>query len=95
MAKNYDNELKDLYETGTSDKEIDMAKQKQKKVQDIIKEQRKTPFVFADEKNNEVVRQSQQPIEYKKKGGVIKKMSNGGTASSRADGCAVRGKTRA
>jgi len=31
----------------------------------------------------------------KKKGGMIKKMSNGGTASSRADGCAVRGKTKA
>ena len=37
------------------------------------------------------------PIPAKKKGGVIKvkKMSKGGTASSRADGCAVRGKTRA
>ena len=33
----------------------------------------------------------------KKKGGVIKvkKMAKGGTASSRADGCAVRGKTKA
>ncbi len=31
----------------------------------------------------------------KKKGGMIKKMAKGGTASSRADGCAVRGKTRA
>jgi hypothetical protein len=31
----------------------------------------------------------------KKKGGVVKKMAKGGTASSRADGCAVRGKTRA
>ena len=32
-----------------------------------------------------------------KKGGTVKtkKMSSGGTASSRADGCAVRGKTRA
>jgi len=27
-------------------------------------------------------------------GGRIKKMSNGGSASSRADGCAVKGKTR-
>jgi len=34
--------------------------------------------------------------EGKKKGGMIKKMAKGGmTASSRADGCAVRGKTRA
>jgi hypothetical protein len=33
----------------------------------------------------------------KKKGGAIKakKMAKGGTASSRADGCCVRGKTRA
>ena len=29
-----------------------------------------------------------------KKGGKIKKMRSGGSASSRADGCAVRGKTR-
>jgi len=27
-------------------------------------------------------------------GGRVKKMSNGGSASSRADGCAVKGKTR-
>ena len=31
----------------------------------------------------------------KKKGGTVKKMAKGGTASSRADGCAVRGKTKA
>ena len=30
-----------------------------------------------------------------KKGGMIKKYSKGGSASKRADGCAVRGKTRA
>jgi len=30
----------------------------------------------------------------KKKGGMIKKMAAGGSASSRADGCAVRGKTK-
>ena len=30
-----------------------------------------------------------------KKGGKVKCMSNGGTASSRADGIAIRGKTRA
>ena len=36
------------------------------------------------------------PGEYRKKGGAIKakKMSSGGTASSRADGIAVKGKTR-
>jgi hypothetical protein len=30
----------------------------------------------------------------KKQGGSIKKMAKGGTASSRADGCATKGKTR-
>jgi hypothetical protein len=43
------------------------------------------------------VRDEQGNIEYKKKGGAIKakKMSSGGsTASSRADGIAVKGKTR-
>ena len=38
------------------------------------------------------------PIPAKKKGGMIKKMASGGSVSSaskRADGCAVRGKTRA
>jgi hypothetical protein len=30
----------------------------------------------------------------KKQGGSIKKMAKGGTASSRADGCATRGKTK-
>ena len=46
------------------------------------------PGVDVDEQGN---------IEYKKKGGMVKtkKMAKGGTASSRADGCAVRGKTRA
>jgi hypothetical protein len=29
-----------------------------------------------------------------KHGGKVKKMRSGGSASSRADGCAVRGKTR-
>jgi hypothetical protein len=33
--------------------------------------------------------------EAKKKGGTVKKMATGGSASARADGCAVRGKTRA
>jgi len=36
------------------------------------------------------------PGEYKKKGGAIKakKMAKGGTASSRADGCCTKGKTK-
>lgn len=31
---------------------------------------------------------------YRKRGGQVKKMASGGSASSRADGCAQRGKTR-
>ena len=34
------------------------------------------------------------PVNTKKKGGTVKKMASGGTASSRADGIAQRGKTR-
>ena len=34
------------------------------------------------------------PLPAKKKGGMIKKYSKGGTASARADGCAVKGKTK-
>ena len=51
-----------------------------------IKQSRSGPTV-TDEQGN---------IEYKKKGGAIKakKMSSGGTASSRADGIATKGKTR-
>jgi hypothetical protein len=30
-----------------------------------------------------------------KRGGKVKKMASGGSASKRADGCALRGKTRA
>jgi hypothetical protein len=29
-----------------------------------------------------------------KKGGAVKKMAKGGTASKRADGCATKGKTK-
>jgi hypothetical protein len=41
------------------------------------------------------VRDAQGNIEYKKKGGAVKKYSKGGmTASKRADGCATKGKTK-
>lgn len=33
-------------------------------------------------------------LEGMKKGGAVKKMASGGSASKRADGCAIRGKTR-
>jgi hypothetical protein len=35
------------------------------------------------------------PIKGSKPGGSLSNMAKGGTASSRADGCAIRGKTRA
>jgi hypothetical protein len=35
-----------------------------------------------------------EALEGMKKGGKVKKMAAGGSASKRADGCAVRGKTR-
>jgi hypothetical protein len=34
------------------------------------------------------------PMQGMKKGGMVKKYSKGGTASSRADGIATKGKTR-
>jgi hypothetical protein len=34
------------------------------------------------------------PVAGMKKGGKVKKMASGGSASKRADGCAVRGKTK-
>jgi hypothetical protein len=39
MAKNYDNELKDLYDTGTSDRQIDTAKLKQKELNAMLMKQ--------------------------------------------------------
>jgi len=39
MAKNYDNELKDLYDTGTSDRQIDTAKLKQKEINAMLMKQ--------------------------------------------------------
>jgi hypothetical protein len=41
-------------------------------------------------------RLSDESLDYAgfKKGGAVKKMAKGGSASSRADGCAVRGKTK-
>jgi hypothetical protein len=35
-----------------------------------------------------------EALEGMKKGGKVKKMAAGGSASKRADGCAIRGKTR-
>ena len=57
------------------------------------------PMTEEDKKvlNSKEFKKANEATIDKKKGGVIKvkKMAKGGTASSRADGCAVRGKTRA
>jgi hypothetical protein len=56
--------------------------------------------VRTDAKGNLIVPENDKPEFYdsnlltKKKGGVVKKMSTGGSASSRGDGIAQRGKTK-
>lgn len=48
-----------------------------------------------DEETEDLVkREALEKSENKRKGGYVKKMAKGGSASSRADGCAKRGKTR-
>ena len=77
-------------------------------IPDVLDEVRKSgetslnkdiPMTEEDKKvlNSKQFKKANEATIDKKKGGVIKvkKMSKGGTASSRADGCAVRGKTRA
>ena len=147
MAKNtkdYQSELKDLYDTGITDRQINEAKQKQKEISPLPEPKgysvesnssKKPEPTFksdvdniisgvkkADNKINEALTPVRKVMvkaagkeepgllgEYsglsknlselkKKKGGMIKKMASGGSissASSRADGCCVRGKTRA
>ena len=56
--------------------------------------------VRTDSKGNLIVPEKDKPEFYdsdiitKKKGGLIKKMAKGGSASRRADGCATKGKTK-
>ena len=138
-SKDYQKELKDLYDTGITDKQINDAKQKQISPlpkgytpKDVSSKKPEPTFKSdvdniisgvkkADDKINEALTPVRKVMvkaagkeepgllgEYsglsknlselkKKKGGAIKvkKMASGGSASSRADGCAVRGKTRA
>jgi len=140
-SKDYQKELKDLYDTGITDKQINEAKQKQKEISPLPEPKgysvesnssKKPEPTFksdvdniisgvkkADNKINEALTPVRKVMvkaagkeepgllgEYsglsknlselkKKKGGMIKKMASGGSASSRADGCCVRGKTRA
>jgi hypothetical protein len=67
------------------------------KARDKVKDMGKTiPMTKEDAKviNSKEFKRASEATMDKKKGGMIKKMSSGGTASSRADGIAVKGKTR-
>jgi hypothetical protein len=79
--RDYQKELKDRYDTGTTDEDIAVAKQKAAEMANMMKQP--------------AGQGTMGPMQGMKKGGAVKKMAKGGTASSRADGCAVRGKTKA
>jgi len=96
MAKNYDNELKDLYDTGTSDKEIDMAKQK---ALDAEMKKRMMAEEMAKMMKQPAGMGNPAPMQpAMKKGGKVKAkcMASGGKVSqlAKANGIAVRGKSR-
>ena len=145
-SKDYQKELKDLYDTGTSDRDIEAAKQKQKAQYEMLAKQagalagpeEKKPTAMdairaigegvkkVDRKINDtldpngILRKGMVkaagkeergilgdysdlsrdfPELKKKKGGAVKakKMAKGGSvgsASKRADGCCVKGKTK-
>jgi hypothetical protein len=56
------------------------------------------PGVSMSDESKKIIEDTNKGYEYatknKRNGGAIKKMAKGGSASSRADGCAQRGKTR-
>ena len=68
------------------------------KARDKVKDVNKTmPMTKEDAKviNSKEFKKASEATVDKKKGGVIKDLKKGGsTASKRADGCAVRGKTK-
>jgi hypothetical protein len=86
-SKDYQKELQDRYDTGTADRDIEAAKQEQKKQNDMLMKQGAAMGAPAKEEKKETPMDSL--------GKAAKKFKKGGTASSRADGCCVRGKTRA
>ena len=79
--RDHQKELKDRYDTGTTDEDIAVAKQKAAEIAKMMQQP--------------AGQGTMGPMQGMKKGGTVKKMAKGGTASSRADGCAIRGKTRA
>jgi len=122
-SKDYQKELKDLYDTGITDKQIDDAKQNQPRDiallgysrygrSNLTGPQREigpsrlhqygagNTFSDLEERDKNIDKAYDQKIGPKmKKGGKVKakpvkKMAKGGSASSRADGCCVKGKTK-
>ena len=111
--RDHQKELKDRYDTGTTDEDIAVAKQQAAEMAKQMMQPAgqgtmgypapaKMPELKTKDTGdkNEVDIKGVLPEGYKnakpvKKGGAVKKMAKGGTASSRADGCAVRGKTKA
>ena len=95
--KDYQKELKDLYDTGTSDRDIEAAKQKQKYYEGLMK-QGSAMMAPKEEKPTAMdairaIGEGATKKPYKKGGKIL--AAKGGSASARADGCAIRGKTRA
>ena len=81
-----DNELKDLYETGTSDKDI---ASKKKQYADTMKLMEKT-----SENKAKGIELKLGPSKKDKPTDLNPTYKKCGTASARADGIAIRGKTR-
>ena len=81
-------------------KEKEITELLQNKRADQLKDIKANPTKFFNERDERLRAPTKQELDNvdigMKKGGAVKKMAKGGmTASSRADGCCVRGKTRA
>jgi len=86
-----DNELKDLYESGVSDKDITSAKTKYAETMKLMSKPSENKAKGIELKLGPSSKNKPTDLNPKamKKGGKVK------SASARADGCCIRGKTRA
>ena len=82
-------ELKELFETGTSDRQIQQAKERNKKDAELLIQQAKKNQAKKGLKGYSSSEEVKKFDENYKKGGKVS------SASKRADGCCIRGKTRA
>ena len=85
MADNQE-ELKELFETGVTQRQMDAAKQKYAAIMPSENKAKGIQLKLGPASKDKPTNLNP---EAKKKGGVIK------SASKRADGCCIRGKTRA